>query len=94
MKKLITLVLLTGLLSCSKQKQSNARVVKNCTGNYLTIKGNDYLICNESIVADYVSGDEVYVHYEKTNGNDCDFNEAMCLMVHDYKGIIIIKSVN
>ncbi|MBK8845192.1 MAG: hypothetical protein IPO27_01025 [Bacteroidetes bacterium] len=80
-----------GLTGCEKT-QGNATIVRDCTGTYLTFKGDDYLVCNYEKLDGFASGSLVTATYKLID--ECSNNQVVCLMYHEHKGIIHVSRVN
>ncbi len=95
MKKIIfilfSIVILTAL-SCKKEKNVNAIVVKDCTGIYLNIGGSDYAVCNAELILQKSDGDAVTVTY-KPSKLDCTGQYVSCTTKHEHSGWIVIEKV-
>ena len=94
-------VLLSGifsatLFSCAvvHDRLNTGSVVRDCTGTYVRFGENeDYLVCNSDLLKDYQEGDQVSVIFDYTK--ECPENDGkiMCMMYHENKGMIRIKSI-
>lgn len=96
MKKKINLTLLglTVLLSpaCKKEKIKNVTIIKDCSGVYIQKNNEDYLVCNDDLLENYNTGDELNVTYKKID--NCNFeNKFFCMMVHAHEGVVEILEV-
>lgn len=94
MKKTIKLSLigLTIMLTqaCKKQNIEGATVIKDCTGVYIREDNKDYFVCNSDLLSDYNSGDAINVTFKEANA--CDPGPVVCMMAHDYEGVVeVIK---
>jgi len=99
--KAATKILVSGvsaiLFSCSSvahDKLNTGSVVRDCTGTYVRFGENeDYLVCNSDILKEKTEGETVTVMYDYTK--TCPENEGKiaCMMYHENKGMIRIKSV-
>lgn len=90
-------VLLASLLSfsmCRTHRDTNATVIKDCTGSYLRIEGKDYHICNREKTDNIADGTPVTADYKKISScNGTAKDDIVCLMVHANEGWIEIKSI-
>lgn len=69
-------------------------IVKDCTGTYLRVGENeDYLVCNSDILASKKEGEKVSVVYDYTKECKERDGKIMCMMYHENKGMIRVKSV-
>lgn len=89
---LVAMVLLIGV-SCKKEKNVNAKVVKDCTGIYLNIGGSDYVVCNAELILRKKDGDVVTVTY-KPSKLECTGSVPTCKTKHETAGWILIEKVN
>ena len=80
--------------SCEKDIFGNIEVVHNCTGSYLKIDGNNYLICNKDIVDNYEDGDIVSAEVDYITWNDCNNTWAACFMAFEHEGVIQVKTIS
>ena len=83
-------------LSCKSVHDSlqTGTIVRDCTGTYLRIgENNDYLVCNSDILASKKEGEKVSLVFVYTK--DCAERDGkiMCMMYHENKGMIRVKSV-
>jgi len=72
--------------SCSKLSDNNAIVIKDCTGTYLRIDEDDFLVCNFDELKDIDSGIEINVEFRKKD--DCNFGGPICMLYHPYEGAV------
>ena len=84
---ILSLLLIT---ACAKSK-TNALLIKDCTGSYLRIGEKDYLISNNTIVENIETNTELDVSYNEVD--EIESNEFVCLMYHEYKGIVEITKI-
>lgn len=91
MKYLILSLVLFSFTAC-KKNSNKAIVDKDCTGSYLTIKDNDYRVCNAEILDSYQDGDELKVTYKKVNNCEADTG-IYCELYHPYKSHIEILEI-
>ena len=80
--------------SCEKGIFGNIVVIQNCTGSYLKIDCEHYLICNKEIVDDYEDGAIVNAEVEYISWDDCNNTWAACLMAFEYEGVIELKTIS
>ena len=96
MKKLIWkfgLLLVVGFTSCSK-RSDEITIVRDCTGTYAQINGEDWLICNYADMVDYAEGTVLSVDYIQLQ--QCSASEqpqTTCLMYHENRGNIRISAI-
>lgn len=84
------------LFSCAAvhDRLNTGTIVKDCTGTYLRVKENeDYLVCNSEILQSKKEGEKVSVVFDKTDKCPERDGKIMCMMYHENKGMIRIKSV-
>jgi len=85
--------LLFSCASVNNSKQSGT-IVRDCTGTYLRIgENNDYLICNSDLLNDKKDGEKVSLVF--VHSKDCPERDGkiMCMMYHENKGMIRVKSI-
>lgn len=93
------LTFLISALSCSglvtHDRLMTGTIVKDCTGTYIKDEStqNDYLVCNQSLLKDKTEGAKVQIIYDFTK--ECKEREGIviCMMYHENKGTIAIKSI-
>jgi hypothetical protein len=95
MKKILFILSLTTILfiSCKKEKNIIATVIKDCSGYYLQVEEKYYLVCNREILKDYNDGQEVVLSFNKINS--CNNNYISCMMFsHKNESWVEIKKIN
>ncbi|HEX7366110.1 MAG TPA: hypothetical protein VF273_03385 [Pelobium sp.] len=83
--------------ACKKDEveAANATVIKDCTGNYLRVNEQDFLICNAEVVALFGNGATVVASFEKVNTcNGSGANSVVCAMYHQNQGWIKVQMLN
>ena len=83
-------------LSCKSVPDSrqSGTVVRDCTGTHLRIAENrDYLVCNAEALADKKEGEDVALTFVYTKECTERDGKIMCMMYHENKGVIRVKSV-
>ena len=86
----------TLIFSCATvhDRLQTGTIVKDCTGTYLRVGENeDYLVCNSDILASKKEGEKVSVVYDYTKECKERDGKIMCMMYHENKGMIRVKSV-
>lgn len=69
-------------------------IVRDCTGTYLRVAENeDYLVCNSEILESKKDGEKVSLVYDYTKECKERDGKIMCMMYHENKGMIKVKSV-
>ncbi len=84
------------LLSCSAvhDRLQTGSVIRDCTGTYLRVGENeDYLVCNSDILESEKDGKTVSVIFDYTKECPERDGEIRCMMYHENKGMIRIKSI-
>ena len=94
MKKHTFLLIFIATLFGTSCKKNHTKVIHNCTGSYLQIDGDHYLICNKDIVKDYENGAKVTANFNNITWDDCNQTWAACLMHFAHEGVIQIKSIS
>jgi hypothetical protein len=93
MKIFIFCILTFLFFSCKKDvTNGNATIVRNCTGTYLRIDGNDYLVCNSEKLKSFSDESSVSVSYETIES--CDQNGVVCMMYYEHEGIVRVTKVH
>lgn len=93
---LILAISALSIFSCKAvhDRLQTGTIVRDCTETYVRVAENeDYLVCNSDILASKKDGEKVSVVYDYTK--ECKEREGqiMCMMYHENKGMISIKSV-
>jgi len=85
------------MFSCSSvthDRLKTGSVVLDCTGTYVRFGENeDYLVCNSDILQEKSEGEKVSVIYDYTKTCPEQEGKITCMMYHENKGMIRIKSV-
>ncbi len=95
-KFLLTIIFTTLLFSCAAvhDRLQTGIIVRDCTGTYLRVSENeDYLICNAEILEAKKDGEKVSLVYDNTDKCPERDGKIMCMMYHESKGMIRVKSV-
>jgi hypothetical protein len=93
---LILAISALSFLSCKAvhDRLQTGTVVRDCTGTYIRVSENeDYSVCNADIIAAKKDGEKVSVVYDFTKSCPERDGKIMCMMYHENKGIIRVKSV-
>ena len=77
--------------SCNKDLDTNATVVRDCTGTYLQMDGDDFYVCNSGELAQFDNGTKLQVSYKPVP--ECTFTGTICLLYHPKKGDIEVTDV-
>lgn len=87
-----SLLFLAFLVSnCEKNNLQEAIIVRDCTGVYLQMNGQDFFVCNREKLDKFEAGDDVKVSVQSLKS--CDNNFAVCLMLHQSAGIVKVNQV-
>ncbi|GGG52793.1 hypothetical protein [Epilithonimonas arachidiradicis] len=84
------------LFSCATvhDRLQTGTIVRDCTGTYLRVAENeDYLVCNAEILESKKDGEKVSLVYDNTDKCPERDGKIMCMMYHENKGMIRVKSV-
>jgi len=92
-KQILILAILsfTTFISCTKMNNKDVTVIKDCTGSYLRFNDDDYQICNIEIVENYDNGSKVVASFKKID--NCEYDHAVCLMIHKSEGWISVTEI-
>lgn len=94
---ILSLVIFSTLIfSCATvhDRLQTGTIVRDCTGTYVRVAENeDYLVCNSDILASKKEGEKVSVVYDYTKECKERDGKIMCMMYHENKGMIRVKSV-
>lgn len=73
-------------------KKPHATVVRDCTGTYLRVGTEDYLVCNREVLTSVPDNAMVGVKYKKVK--KCPpTDEMVCMMYHEHKGVVRVTKV-
>lgn len=84
------------LFSCATvhDRLNTGTIVRDCTGTYLRVaESEDYLVCNSEILKDKKEGEKVSLVFDYTKECPERDGKIMCMMYHENKGMIRVKSV-
>lgn len=87
-------VMSLSLFSCTKTKNTQAMIYKDCSGSYIRMGAKDYRVCNFKTIAGYKTGDVVNVSFRKVK--DCesrDWEPIICELHHPYESNIYLTEV-
>lgn len=94
---ILSLVIFSKLIfSCATvhDRLQTGTIVRDCTGTYLRVAENeDYLVCNSVILESRKDGEKVSLVYDYTKECKERDGKIMCMMYHENKGMIRVKSV-
>lgn len=94
---ILSLVIFSTLIfSCATvhDRLQTGTIVRDCTGTYLRVAENeDYLVCNSVILESRKDGEKVSLVYDYTKECKERDGKIMCMMYHENKGMIRVKSV-
>lgn len=94
---ILSLVIFSTLIfSCATvhDRLQTGTIVRDCTGTYLRVAENeDYLVCNSEILESRKDGEKVSLVYDYTKECKERDGKIMCMMYHENKGMIRVKSV-
>ena len=93
---LLSAIFSTLISSCATVNNSKqtGTIIRDCTGTYLRIgEHKDYLVCNSDILNDKKDGEKVSLVYDDTDKCPERDGEIMCMMYHENKGMIRVKSI-
>lgn len=88
------LVLALSFQNCSKERNQNVTVVRNCTGVYLRLSDKDYKVCNLEKVSTFPADATVTATFKKIK--DCNnpaYSGPSCRMLHLYESWIEVENI-
>lgn len=88
---LLIITLSSTILSCEKEKNQSATIVRDCTGTYLRLDNKDYLVCNTKKTNEFEENDEVIATFKDVK--DCRTNDAVCAVYHKTEGTIKVCKI-
>lgn len=84
--------IITLITSCSKIRNKEMEVIKDCTGVYLRFNNKDYQVCNEEKLAAYSNGEHVTATFKKIK--NCTLDRIVCMMHHESEGFVDVQKIN
>ena len=91
MKKYLFYLLLILAIAC-KKRESNAQLIKNCTGIYMLIDGEYFKICNRDDFVNIPNETILKIKYKFVNADDCKpFISCACCILPFYPNEKIIE---
>lgn len=85
------------ILSCKSVNNDHVKtgtITRDCTGTYIKVAENeDFLVCNEIMLKNKKEGEKVSVTFDDTTNCPERAAEIRCMMYHENKGMIRVKSV-
>lgn len=98
MNKLLLGIFACTLISCNAKivhdRLQTGKIVRDCTGTYIKLDNNeDYLVCNDDLLKDKEIGEKITFIYDKIDKCSKNNGKIMCMMYHENKGTIQIKSI-
>lgn len=103
MKKILVAAAIAGgaliISSCqgriAHDKLTTGTIVRDCSGTYVQFKpGEDYHVCNIDLLKDKKEGEKITFTYEKTTECSEMKDLVVCMLYHENKGMIRIKSLH
>lgn len=90
-----TLLIFTTLFSgCTKNRDQNVTVERDCTGTYLRLGGKDYHVCNPEKLSSISDGASVTAIFKKINDCNGSAKDAIvCQMLHENEGWIEVEKI-
>jgi len=81
-------------MSCEKERNQPATIVRDCTGTYLQIDSKDYQVCNVSKTETF-EADELVIATFKIVGEciDPDYVNPDCKMLHHFEDWIEVQKI-
>lgn len=93
--KTILVIFLMALISFGACKKSantvDAIVIRDCTGVYLQMNGEDYFVCNYKKLNKFEDGEKVKAEY--TMVSSCNSDQVVCMMFHASAGTIDVSTI-
>lgn len=78
--------------SCDKFSRKH-EVFKDCSGVYLLKGGEELKVCNEQILAQYVTGDKIDVTFDELAECFGLIEDANCSVSHGYESLIEVTKI-
>ena len=77
-------------VSCQKDEDQEATIIRDCTGTYLQVEGHDYYVCNYEEVSNFSDNETVYVKYFKVD--ECGL-VGVCTLYHPKAGNVEVIEI-
>jgi hypothetical protein len=88
----IFLMALMSFGACKKSTNTvDAIVVRDCTGVYLQMNGEDFFVCNYKKLSKYEDGEKVKAAFSTISS--CQSDQVVCLMLHPSAGTIDVSYI-
>ena len=68
-------------------------LIKDCSDSYFRVDDKDYLICNETIVANYANATKINATFVKLESCSALKDIAVCYLNHPNEGLIEVKKI-
>lgn len=92
-RNLLIVTLIVFIIGCKKNDPSvEATVTRDCTGTYVQIKGQDYMVCNYKKLQNFNEGDKILIAY--TPIETCNSDQIVCMMFRQHSGIVEITNLS
>lgn len=89
-----SVILFNSYASVVHDRLATGTVVRDCTGTYLRFgEKDDYQVCNANMLEKVTAGQQVSVIYDFTKKCPESEGKVVCMMYHENKGMIRVKSV-
>lgn len=89
---IVSIALVLFLSSCDKL-ETQAIVVKDCTGTYLRINQKDYMVCNYEVLQNHSNGAEIRVDFKTAESCFHLIDLVVCEMYHENEGLIQVTKI-
>lgn len=97
MKKITTYLMIVftiTIISCEKERNQAAIIIRDCTGTYLRIDSKDYQVCNTGETENFAAEESVIATFKRINEcKDPNYSPAACDMLHLNEGWIEIQKI-
>lgn len=77
--------------SCKTTNFVNAEIQRDCSGTYVRINNEDYLVCNKDELNKFDNGDKVELSINKIKECTPLKDSAVCLLYHENKGWVNVQ---
>ena len=84
------------LISCNclkGKKAVEAAVIRDCTGTYLRVGSDDYLVCNSDILKEYQENSKVKADFSSVTNCPENDGKVVCMMYHENKGMVRVNGL-
>lgn len=92
--RVFTFMVISLLVSCNREFNQPAQVIKDCTGTYIRFEGKDFQVCNTSITDPIADNAEVLTSFKVIKNCDRDDEDLpKCMMLHEFEEWVEVQKI-